>query len=185
MNTASLNASRDAAARLESADRARRRAEADKIEALCDLAEAYNLDDEELLIDVLIDQKIRIGSSGTPLVSEMVSLEIGTLLGIPTLHAASELSAALDLKYRHPRLFEAVVNLEIEVDRALMMVSRCRDLHPMLLDEITAAWLKQQNKPTWTQAKRLVDKLVTQADPQLASKKEARPANSAASGCGG
>ena len=34
MNTASLNASRDAAARLESADRARRRAEADKIEAL-------------------------------------------------------------------------------------------------------------------------------------------------------
>ena len=173
MNTASLNASRDAAARLESADRARRRAEADKIEALCDLAEAYNLDDEELLIDVLIDQKIRIGSSGTPLVSEMVSLEIGTLLGIPTLHAASELSAALDLKYRHPRLFEAVVNLEIEVDRALMMVSRCRDLHPMLLDEITAAWLKQQNKLTWTQAKRLVDKLVTQADPQLTSKKEA------------
>lgn len=142
-----------------------RRAEADKIESLCDLAEAYNLDDEELLIDVLIDQKVGSGPQVHPWCPEMVSLEIGTLLGIPTLHAASELSAALDLKYRHPRLFEAVVNLEIEVDRALMMVSRCRDLHPMLLDEITAAWLKQQNKLTWTQAKRLVDKLVTQADP--------------------
>ena len=147
MKKASLSASRDAAARLEAAEYARRRAEADKIEALCDLAAAYDLDDEELFLEVLVDQRIQLGGVGTPLVSEMISLEIAGLLKIPVAHAASELSAALDLKYRHPRLFEAVLNVEIEVDRAQMMTTRCRDLHPMLLDEITAVWLARQEKP--------------------------------------
>jgi hypothetical protein len=82
------------------------------------------------------------------------------------------LSAALDLKYRHPRLFEAVLNVEIEVDRAQMMTTRCRDLHPMLLDEITAVWLARQEKLSWGQARKLVDELVVQADPELAAKKE-------------
>jgi hypothetical protein len=103
----------------------------------------------------------------------MVSLEIAALLGIPAMHAATELSAALDLKYRHPRLYEAVLNLEVGVDRAQMMTGRCRDLHPMLLDEITDVWLRQQAKLTWTGAKKLVDRLVVQANPALAARKEA------------
>ena len=172
MKKASLSASRDAAARLEAAEYARRRAEADKIEALCDLATAYDLDDEELFLEVLVDQRIQLGGVGTPLVSEMISLEIAGLLKIPVAHAASELSAALDLKYRHPRLFEAVLNVEIEVDRAQMMTTRCRDLHPMLLDEITAVWLARQEKLSWGQARKLVDELVVQADPELAAKRE-------------
>ncbi|HQD20944.1 MAG TPA: DUF222 domain-containing protein, partial [Arachnia sp.] len=172
MKKASLSASRDAAARLEAAEYARRRAEADKIEALCDLAAAYDLDDEELFLEVLVDRHVQIGGVGTPLVSEMISLEIAGLLKIPVAHAASELSAALDLKYRHPRLFEAVLNVEIEVDRAQMMTTRCRDLHPMLLDEITAVWLARQEKLSWGQARKLVDELVVQADPELAAKKE-------------
>ncbi|HOA26871.1 MAG TPA: hypothetical protein PKG51_05085, partial [Arachnia sp.] len=76
MKKASLSASRDAAARLEAAEYARRRAEADKIEALCDLAAAYDLDDEELFLEVLVDRHVQIGGVGTPLVSEMISLEI-------------------------------------------------------------------------------------------------------------
>ena len=138
MEQASLNTAREAAHRLVGAEHGRRRAEAEKVEALCDLAAAYDLDDEELFLEVLIDQHIQVGGTGTPLVSEMVSLEIAGLLKIPVAHAAAELSAALDLKYRHPRLYEAVVNLEVEVDRAQMKTTRCRDLHPMLLDEITA-----------------------------------------------
>jgi len=172
MDIATLAVAQEAAQRLTCAEQQRRRAEAGKVEALCDLAEVYNLDDEELFLDVLLDQQIQAGSPGTPLVSEMVSLEIATLLGIPVIQAAGQLSAALDLKYRHPRLYEAVVNVEIEVDRALMMTSRCRDLHPILLDEVTDAWLRQQGNLTWTQARRLVDKLVIQADPELAAKKE-------------
>ena len=172
MEQVSLETARDAAVRLVGAEHARRRAEADKVEALCDLAVAYDLDDEELFLEVLIDQHIQIGGVGTPLVSEMVSLEIAGLLKIPVAHAAAELSAALDLKYRHPRLYEAVLNLEIEVDRAQLMTSRCRDLHPMLLDEITAAWLARQDRLSWGQAKKLIDKLVVQADPELAARKE-------------
>ncbi len=172
MEQASLNTAREAAHRLVGAEHGRRRAEAEKVEALCDLAAAYDLDDEELFLEVLIDQHIQVGGTGTPLVSEMVSLEIAGLLKIPVAHAAAELSAALDLKYRHPRLYEAVINLEIEVDRAQMMTTRCRDLHPMLLEEITAVWLARQDKLSWGQAKKLVDKLVVQADPELAAKKE-------------
>ena len=172
MGQASLDAAREAAGRLTDAEHARRRAEADKVEALCDLAVAYDLDDEELFLEVLIDQHIQIGGTGTPLVSEMVSLEIAALLKVPVAHAAAELSAALDLRYRHPRLYEAVVNLEIEVDRAQLMTTRCRDLHPMLLDEITAVWLARQDKLSWGQAKKLIDKLVVQADPELAARKE-------------
>ncbi|MBK7821354.1 MAG: hypothetical protein IPJ61_09800 [Tessaracoccus sp.] len=172
MKDTALTTAREAAQRLSAAEHGRRRCEAGKVEALCDLAVAYNLDDEELFIDILVDQRIQIGGTGTPLVSEMVSLEIAALLGIPAIHAATELSSALDLKYRHPRLYEAVINLEVEVDRAVMMTTRCRDLHPILLDEITDAWLRQQHKLTWTQAKKLIDRLVIQADPPLAAKKE-------------
>ncbi|MBK7821131.1 MAG: DUF222 domain-containing protein [Tessaracoccus sp.] len=172
MKDTALSTARQAAQRLTRAEEMRRRGEADKVEALCDLALAYGLDDEELFIEVLLDNKIQLGGSGTPLVSEMVSLEIAALLGIPAMHAASELSAALDLKCRHPRLYEAMINLEIEVDRVQMMSSRCRDLHPMLLDEVTDAWLRQQHKLTWTQAKKLVDRLVVQADPEAAAKRE-------------
>ncbi|MFT3888859.1 MAG: DUF222 domain-containing protein [Arachnia sp.] len=172
MKDTALATAREAAQRLARAEEMRRRSEADKVEALCDLAVAYDLDDEELFIEVLLDNKVQIGGTGTPLVSEMVSLEIAALLGIPAISAASELSAALNLKYRHPRLFEAVINLEIEVDRALMMSTRCHDLHPILLDEVTDAWLRQQAKLTWTGARNLIDQLLVQADPALAEKKE-------------
>ncbi len=95
MDKVSLDAAREAAGRLTDAEHARRRAEADKVEALCDLAVAYDLDDEELFLEVLIDQRIQIGGSGTPLISEMVSLEIAGLLKIPVAHAASTSRAGL------------------------------------------------------------------------------------------
>ena len=70
MDTAMLAAAQEAAQRLTCAEQQRRRAEAGKVEALCDLAEVYDLDDEELFLDVLLDQQIQAGSPGTPLVSE-------------------------------------------------------------------------------------------------------------------
>ena len=78
MEQASLNTAREAAHRLVGAEHGRRRAEAEKVEALCDLAAAYDLDDEELFLEVLIDQQVAVVGA----VGEIVDLFLNPANGI-------------------------------------------------------------------------------------------------------
>lgn len=168
---ANLIEAKAAAEQLLAADQASRQAEAARIQALCDLAENYRLDQDEL-IEILADRRIRIGGDGTPLVSEMVCLEIAGLLRCTPRAAGGRLADALNLKHRHPRLFEATQQGDIEAARALKAAARCHDLHPMLADQITGRWLKFQDRLGWTAAFNLLDKLIIEADPELAAEKE-------------
>ena len=171
MEARTLIEGRAAAQRLIVGDQTRRRGEAQVIAALCDLAETYGLDEADLL-DSLAERRVRVGGEGTPSVSEHLRLEIAGLLGCTPAAATGRLADAINLKYRHPRLYEAVQLLEIDAARALKAAARCCDLHPALADPVTSRWLRRQQGLGWSAAFTLLDKLIIQADTALAAEKE-------------
>lgn len=171
MEARTLIEGRAAAQRLIVGDQTRRRGEAQVIAALCDLAETYGLDEADLL-DSLAERRVRVGGEGTPSVSEHLRLEIAGLLGCTPAAATGRLADAINLKYRHPRLYEAVQLLEIDAARALKAAARCCDLHPALADPVTSRWLRRQQGLGWSAAFTLLEKLIIQADTALAAEKE-------------
>lgn len=160
-----------AAEALLAADETRRRGEAETITALCTIAETYRVDEGELL-EVLTERFVQVGGEGTPTVSEFLRLELAGLLRCSPDAALAKLADAIDLKYRHPRLFEAVCSYDIEPARALHAARLCRSLHPMLADPVTAEWLHLQAGHSWAAAFALLSRLILEAGPDEASRKE-------------
>ena len=160
-----------AAEALLAADSMRRRGEADVITALCAIAETYRVDEGELL-EVLTERFVSVGGVGTPTVSEFLRLELAGLLRCSPDAALAKLADAINLKYRHPRLYEAVRSYDIEPARALRAARMCRDLHPMLADPVTAEWLHLQAGHSWAAAFALLTRLILEANPEEASRKE-------------
>ena len=171
MEGSALIEGRAAAQRLLDGDRARRRGEAQIIEALCDLAECYRLDEDELT-EVLVERRVQVGGEGTPSVSEHLRLEIAGLLGCTPPAATGRLADALNLKHRHPRLYEAVQRLELDAGRALKAAARCAHLHPVHADSVTNQWCRRQAGLGWTAAFNLLDKLIIAVDAKLAAERE-------------
>lgn len=56
----------------------------------------------------------RGGSDGTPEVTEFTATELGVLLGTTTISASNLLRDTLDLRHRHPLLWEAVMTGQVE-----------------------------------------------------------------------
>lgn len=171
METMALDTGREAATRLLAGDRQRREGEAGVIEALCDLATCYRLDEGEL-IQELVERTIHLGGEGTPTVSEHLAREVAGLLGCTPQAAGSRVADAINLKYRHPRLFEAVQLFQIDASRALRAANRCHELSAIVTDQVTTRWLRRQAGLGWTAAFNLLDKLIIEADAELAAKRE-------------
>jgi len=124
METRRRDDSREATNRLRSGVALRRRGEAEELEAICDLAVAYRVDEADLLdygTEIyrdrdtrLLEKLIRPGGEGTPGVSEFLAMEVAALLRCSQTAAIERIASALNLKYRHPMLFEAVINGEVE-----------------------------------------------------------------------
>ncbi len=133
--------SRQATIRLRAGVALRRRGEAEELEAICDLAVAYRVDEADLLdygTEIyrdrdtrLLEKLIRPGGEGTPGVSEFLAMEAAALLRCSQTAAIERIASALNLKYRHPMLFEAVINGEVECWLAARAAWLCRDLDPM------------------------------------------------------
>ena len=127
---------REIAEQLRSADELRRFAEAQTLTLLCDLAEHYDVDHDQVL-EVLAERKVVVGGIGTPAVSEFIGLELAGLLRCPPIVAASKLADALSLKHRHPRLYGAVQEGRIEAARACKAADLCRELPAEGADAVT------------------------------------------------
>lgn len=162
---------REAAGVVAAAERKRREGEAELVQALCDLAEVYRLDEHEL-VEVLCEQRMRVGAEGTPLVPEFLSLEVAALLGCSVTAAGCRLAEALNLKYRHPRVYQAVLDLELDAWVGLKVASKCRDLHPIVAETVTTRWLARQAKLGPAARFALLEKLIIEADPKGAAEKE-------------
>lgn len=167
---------RAAAERLKTALVAGRQAAADEASAIHDLVVAYDIAIDDDLIDELLVSTIPGGGEGTPEVHEFVHLELCGLLGVSARHARSRIFEVLNLVYRHPTLWAAVQGLGLEMHRAGMAASRCCLLSRADADVVGRQWFHQQEGLGWRAAMDLVDRLVIEADPVLAKKKQERAA---------
>lgn len=152
---------------------AKRRAEAEELRLVTQLAVAYHLDaEDEALHDALYEQDLPVGGPGCPLVSEWLAPELAALLGCTTRQATTTISRALNLRYRHPALWTAVQQLEVDAPRAAAAAARCARLPLAIADVVSGPWLKLQHRYSWTGAMNLMDRLVAETAPLLAEKRE-------------
>ena len=75
------------------------------------------------------------GGEGTPAVTPFAATELGCLLATSTVSARSLLADALDLRHRHPRLWEAVMTGRVEDFKArhVARLTRAAGLSPLIL----------------------------------------------------
>ncbi len=162
---------REIAERLRSVDEMRRFAEASSLSLIAEMAESYEVEYDEVL-EVLVERKIVVGGVGTPCVSEFLALELAGLLRCTPIAAAGRLADAINLKHRHPRMFAAMVEMEIEAARACKAAAICADLPPEKADEVASRWVSRQGALGWTAAMNLLKKMVLEADPARAAERE-------------
>jgi len=175
--------SREATIRLRAGVALRRRGEAEELEAICDLAVAYRVDEADLLdygTEIYRDRDTRLpeklihpGGEGTPSVSEFLAMEVAALLRCSQTAAIETIASALNLKYRHPMLFEAVINGEVERWLAAKAAWLCRELDPMQAETVTARWLPRQYGLVPGAALGELKKLIIRADVAAAREREA------------
>lgn len=112
------------------------------------------------------------GAEGTPDVPEFLPMEIGAALGMPTARARLLVSDALDLKWRHPQLWNRMVEGDIPPWKALTVARMCHGLthfQAVRLDEAVGDALPDL---AWARAKRLVEGQIAVADPAAAAARE-------------
>ncbi|MHA6512497.1 13E12 repeat family protein [Tessaracoccus sp. Z1128] len=164
---------REVAEQLRSVDELRRFAEAQTLTLLCDLADHYEVGYDQV-VEVLAERRIAVGGVGTPAVSEFIALELAGVLRCTPTAAASKLADALNLKHRHPGLFQAVQEARVEPSRACRAASMCVDLPAEAADAVTDLWVGRQVRLGWTAAFNLLKKMIIEADPAVAAERERR-----------
>lgn len=149
----------------------RRRAEADELMHIAELAACYEVGVDDV-VEVLVERFERLGGEGTPEVSEFLCMEVAGLTECSVIAAASKVADALDLQHRHPTLWLAVQALHLDASRARRAASRCRELPFETAEEVGREWFVRQTGLGWTAAFNLLDELIIQADPERAAAKE-------------
>ncbi|HEX5005191.1 MAG TPA: hypothetical protein VFV65_07730, partial [Gemmatimonadales bacterium] len=112
----------------------------------------------------------RSGSEGTPLVSEFAAVEFGALMGMGYYAADHYLHDAVDIYYRHPRLWAAILAGTAQVWQARQVVKRTAGVGLTLAQ---ARWVDEEVAPylgclPWSQVLELVEAKIIAADPEAA-----------------
>lgn len=150
----------------------RRRAQADELMHIAELATCYEVGSVDEFVEVLVEQFQQIGGEGTPEVSEFLCLEVAGLTECSAIAAAAKIADTLDLQYRHPTLWLGVQSLHLEIGRARKAAARCRALPLGTAEEVGREWFIRQSSLGWTAAFNLLDELIIAADPASAALKE-------------
>lgn len=135
-----------------------------KLALIADLIEAAPPVDRE--------QAVPLGGEGTPPVPEFLHLEVGGALGLAPDRARLLISDALDLKWRHPRLWNQMVHGHLPVWRAVQVARRCHQLPSRI-----TIWIDDRIGDvlpglSWARAQRLLDGEIAAADPATADREE-------------
>jgi len=168
----------DALCALADAVDSQQAAELGQVLAIATVCELYRVSEESVLAGA--ERLLRFGGVGTPQVGEFVLGEIGPILGISLESARQRVAEVLDLRFRHPRLWEAVCAGKVRPWQAFKVTQATNVAH---LDADAADWVDSQvavalafqpigrvlgQVPTW----------ILQADPALAAEREAEKAAS-------
>lgn len=95
-----------------------------QVRLLVELCSEYRLETSDDVVGPIAERMIGIGRDGTPHASDFLALEVGALLGTSSGAATERLADALDLTFRHPRLWGSIQELIVPVWQATKIVSR-------------------------------------------------------------
>ena len=84
--------------------------------------------DEALLDQVVGERMIRSGAEGTPFISEFLALELGPVLQCSPEAAFDQIATVMNVKHRHPVLWQAFVSGQIGWNHAARVAAECREL---------------------------------------------------------
>ncbi|SDB97123.1 hypothetical protein GA0111570_11271 [Raineyella antarctica] len=147
-----------------------------EVEALARFAEirrvALVADLVEAAPPVERERVVGCGGEGTPDVPEFLPMEIGAALGMATERARLLVSDALDLKWRHPRLWNRMVEGDMPPWRALTVARMCHGLTLFQVTRIDDAVGDELPDLAWARARRLVEGEIAAADPVAAAERE-------------
>lgn len=120
---------------------------------------------------------VESGAAGTPLVAEFAVAEFGAVAGRTPLGGRRLLADAVNIRYRHPRLWRALAEGRGRVWQARHVVGVClrADLDPgqvALVDGVTTPYL---GSLSWSRFTALVEAKVVEADPQAAAARARTP----------
>lgn len=114
------------------------------------------------------------GGEGTPRVPEFLPVELGAMFGCTHASAALLIADALNLRHRHPRLWELVAAGRVRAWQARKISSLAHALSIEQADELDAALAPVLPGLAWTRAMTLADGEVARIAPELiASRAEA------------
>jgi hypothetical protein len=116
------------------------------------------------------EQAVHPGGDGTPQVAEFACAELGTVMGTGFVSASRLIRDAVDLQYRHPRMWQALGQGRARVWKARQVA---RMVHAADLGFDQARFVDEATTPyvdtlPWSAFERLVQARIIEADPAAA-----------------
>ncbi len=141
------------------------------IAAACDLHHV----DETVLVEGA-ERWLPGGADGTPDIGEFVAAELAVVLGVSPQAAVCRIASVLNVRHRHPALWQAVCAGEVRFFEAARVADACvtaglDQAACLVVDRHCAVALRMQ---PWARVRGQVDRWILLADPQAAAEREAR-----------
>ena len=141
------------------------------IAAMCDLHRV----DETVLFEGA-EEWITGGASGTPRIGEFLAGEVAALLGISVGAAGFRIADVLNLRHRHPRLWDLVVQGEVRFWQATQITQACAQAG---LGLEASLWVDDRMATAlgflpWPRVRNLAIEWIIEADPELARQRAER-----------
>ncbi|MBK8460066.1 MAG: hypothetical protein IPL43_07655 [Micropruina sp.] len=149
-------------------------AEIAKVSIVAQLADWHRVD--EAAAERGVERVIAGGADGTTGVGEFLALELGPLLGISPTSAALLIADTLNLRDRHPELWQAVLDGTVRTWQAQAITRRAAAAG---ISGLAAQWLDAQVTPfvdrlPWGRLLRFLDGMIAEADPERAAERTAK-----------
>lgn len=150
-------------------DLARRKLDAAQAGLIAEVCDRWDVDEDA--IGHACERLIQGGADGTAHIGEYLALELGPILRISPTTAAFRIADVLNLRDRHPLLWNDVQNLAVEYWQATSITRATRHL-PLP----AALWVDRQihfalRTMPWRRVMNTLDDLITKADPALAAER--------------
>ncbi|GAA1763194.1 hypothetical protein GCM10009795_007240 [Nocardioides hankookensis] len=165
---------RDLLACATEADLAERLAAAKKFELAARWAEAHPAPVEDAVVDELGelvmfgDQPIALAGEGAPGMSEFAVAEFAAACGMTAHQGRAFLGAALEAKYRLPRIWARAMAGEVAVWKVRRVTDRTRRLDPIAAASVDRDLAPVLEACSWVKVENAVETAAAEADPEHA-----------------
>ena len=161
----------DLAARLVANEADLRQRECEALVLAAGWADVHDLDPTAPGYEPLVERAVGYGGDGCPDVSEYAVHELGALRGTSSGTAEQLVADALDLRHRHPRLWDRVRAGEVRAWQAVHVARACHHLTREAAGLVDLAVFRHLGVLPWARFGRVLAAAVLQADPTTAAER--------------